>query len=403
MDLVKGTAVAAALLMLAACGNPPVVTPIASTSPSPAGTPGVTPGATPSASPAFPSPTAGGPTPPAPATVKCASRALATANLALVRLRNTAGVIVRDITDLSKPVSRCVITGTGTSYFRFVSVSRVSYIITKSDGSGALYLVDLLTQHTSLVRAWTNGGTLYWVYAWSPDASTLSYLSSNGDKVEWHTRSSAGDVKLSDLGSVPGRGVDQNSDDVLVGFSADGRYVALENTFTNSTGPGGQVAPFQVVHLADHKLVYSRTAGTMAAWAAKGATLYFRTTSGVESWDPTGATHVIVPQGFKWIRPWPSADGKLIAYVDAGTAGNHFPGYVRLSDKQAIRVSTRPRTGAAFLNSRLMWYSEEAACPAGCGFGGPALTGRTYIYDVVARTETPSIIAAFFDAWPRSS
>ena len=335
--------------------------------------------------------------------MKCTSQVPASANLLLVRLRSTSGVIVRDITDLSRPVSRCVINGTGTSYFRFIDVSHISYMVTSSDGSGALYLVDLLTPRTSLVRSWTNGGSLYWVYAWSPDQNTLSYLRSNGDKVEWHALSSAGDVKLSDLGSVPGRGVDPNSDDVMIGFSADGKYVALENTFTNSTGAAGQALPFQVVRLSDHKLVYSRTAGTMATWGATGAILYFRTTSGVESWDPTGATHVVIPQRFKWIHPWPSPDGKLIAYVDAGTAGNHFPGYVRLSDKQAIRVSTRPRTNAAFLNSKLMWYAEESTCPAGCGLGGPALTGRTYIYDVVARTETASVISAFFDAWPKVS
>jgi Tol biopolymer transport system component len=319
--------------------------------------------------------------------------------LALVKLRNTAGIIVRDITDVSKPVSRCAITGATPNFFRFVNATHISYIVTSND-AGALYLVNLSTRTTSLVRAWTNEGTLYWVYAWSPDGKALSYLRSNGDKVEWHLLTAAGDVKMSDLGSIPGRGVDPNSDDAMVGFSADGRYVALENTFSSSTGAAGQAPPFQVVRLSDRKLVYSRTAGTMAAWARKGATIYFRTASGVESWDPSGATHVVVPQGFRWIHPWPSSDGKLIAYVDADSKGNHYPGYVRLSDKQAIRVSTRPRTGAAFLNSTLMWYAEESICPAGCGFGGPSLTGRTYIYDVVAKTEGASVIAAVFDSWP---
>jgi hypothetical protein len=91
--------------------------------------------------------------------------------------------------------------------------------------------------------------------------------------------------------------------------------------------------------------------------------------------------------------------------VDANSKGYHYPGYVQTADGQAIRVSTRPRTGAAFLTPTLMWYAEEAICSganAVCGLGEPKLTGKTYIYDVVARTESVSIITAFFDSWPHS-
>jgi hypothetical protein len=332
--------------------------------------------------------------------VTCATQIPAGHELALVTLRNTSGVIVRDITDLANPVTRCVIKGGGI-YFRFVNATHISYIVTADSGVGALYLVDMLTRTTSLVRAWTNEGSLYWVYAWSPDGKTLTYLSSNGDRVTWHLLSAAGDVTLSDLGSVPGRGVAPNSDDAMVGFSADGKYVALENTFSNASSAA---RPFQIVRLSDRKLVYSRTDGTMATWGRTGATFYFRTTKGMESWDPIGGTKVVTFQGFSWIHPWPSADGKRIAYVDADNVGYHYPGYVQLSDGQAIRVRSRPATGAVFLNSRLMWYQEEAACSGSsvCGLGEPKLTGRTYIYDVVARTETASIITALFDVWPHS-
>jgi hypothetical protein len=315
-----------------------------------------------------------------------------------VTLRNTAGVVVRDVSNLAKPVTRCIIKGSG-SYFRFVTSTRVSYIVTGDNGEGALYTVDLPTQTTSLVRAWSNGGSLYWVYAWSADGQFLTYLSSNADKVAWHVLSSAGDVVLSDLGSIPGRGVDPNSDDAMVGFSADGQYVALEHTFNGSPA---KAAPFQVFRLLNHKLVYSRTDGTMATWATgAGQRLYFRTSSGVEAWDIAFGAVSIVPQGFRWIHPWPSADGTRIAYVDADSKGNHFPGYVRVSDGQAIRVSSRPRAGAAFLTDDVMWYAEESVCSSQCSLGEPKLTGRTYVYDVVAKTESASIITSFFDSWPR--
>jgi hypothetical protein len=90
--------------------------------------------------------------------------------------------------------------------------------------------------------------------------------------------------------------------------------------------------------------------------------------------------------------------------VDVDSTGLHHPGYLQVSDGQAFRVSSRPRDGAVFLTSTLMWYAEERACTSVsvCTLGYPELTGKTFIYDVVARTETPSIITAFFDSWPHS-
>jgi hypothetical protein len=394
----RGTVLAAALVVLAACGGSPGPTGQTTPSPSSSSNP-PTPAAV--TSPAFPSPTPGGPKPPSPATFTCASQIPAGNELALVTLRNTSGIVVRDISNISNPVTRCIFKGAGT-YFRFVNATHVSYLVASDNGTGALYLVDLRARTTSLVRAWTNEGSLYWVYAWSPDGNTLSYLSSNGDKVAWHVLSAAGDVILSNLGSVPGRGVSPNYDDAMVGFSADGKYVALEQTltYTGTSAPAGKTAPFQVVRLSDRKVVYSRMNGTMATWAGTGARLYYRTTAGVELWDPTSGPQIVVPQGLAWIHPWPSADGNRIAYEDANGVGNHFAAYLRLADKQALRISPLPRFGAAFLNSTLVWYAEESVCKTQCGLGGPPLTGRTYIKDLVTGTESLSIITAVFDSWP---
>jgi hypothetical protein len=385
----RGTVLAAALLVLAACGGSAGATPTPFNS-------SATP--TPVASAEFPSPTPGGPTPPPPATVTCSTQIPADHELALVTLRNTTGVIVRDISTLSNPVSRCVIKGGGI-YFRFVNGTHISYIVTADNGNGALYLVDLLTRTTSLVRAWANEGSLYWVYAWSPDGQTLSYLSSAADKVAWHLLSAAGDVTLSDLGSVPGRGVSPNYDDAMVGFSADGQYVALEQTFT--TAASGQAAPFQVVRLSDRKLVYSRTDGTMATWAGSGARLYFRTTRGVEEWDPTAGARLVFNEK-SWIHPWPSADGLRIVYTTANAKGNHDAGFLRLPDNTGGTFN-QLRTGAALLKPTLVWYAEEAACATECGLGEPKLTGRTFIRDLNTSADDASIITAVFDSWPHVS
>ena len=276
--------------------------------------------------------------------------------------------------------------------------SHVSYIVTNAAGAGALYLADLQARRTSLVRSWTDEASLYWVYAWSPDAKILSYLSSNSAGVAWHLLSAAGDVTLSSLGQIPGRGVNADSDDAMTGFSADGRYVALENTFS---GPG-TAAPFQIVRLSDHRLVYSRKDGTMATWLGTGARLFFRTLAGVEAWDAKSGAQVVVP-GLAWIHPWASADGLRITYTTADGTGNHQVGYLRVSDLPQVGTveSLHPGTGAAFLNSTLIWYAEESSCtPNPCGPGGPSPTGQSYLDDLVTQSERPSIDTAVFDSWP---
>jgi hypothetical protein len=186
----------------------------------------------------------------------------------------------------------------------------------------------------------------------------------------------------------------------MTGFSADGRYVVLENTFT---GSDSAAAPFQIVRLSDHKLVYSRRDGTMATWTGSGASLYFRTIWGVESWDPKAGAQNVVP-GLRWIHPWPSADGLRIVYTVAYGSGNHVLGYLRLTDQPVAGIniySSNFGTAAVFLNSTLVWYAEEASCAkTQCGLGGPPLTGLTFLDDLVVQSERPSVDIAVFDSWP---
>jgi hypothetical protein len=106
-----------------------------------------------------------------------------------------------------------------------------------------------------------------------------------------------------------------------------------------------------------------------------------------------------------WSHPWPSADGLRIAYTTGDGTGNHHVGYMRLADQPAAgnQLSFLPRAGAAFLNSTLVWYAEEAICSTPgvqCGLGGTPLTGRTYLRDLVTGTESASIDTAVFDSWP---
>jgi dipeptidyl aminopeptidase/acylaminoacyl peptidase len=378
----------AALLLTVACGNSPAVarsSPTAAASAKASSPPG----------PAFPSPTPGGPTGPPPLAIVCSSQIPAGHQLALVTLQGVQGIVVRDVTDLQRPVTRCGLSGG--AYLRFVSGTRISYIVMSSSdlgASGALYLVDLNTSTTSLVRAWSSGGYASWVYAWSPDGQKLSYLSSDATGVKWHLLSAAGDKVLASLGTVPGRGVNLDNDDAMVGFSADGQYVAVEETFT------AQAPPIQIVRLSDLKSVYTRADGTMATWAATSARFYFRTTGGVLVWDPTGKVQPVNP-GVQWIRPWPSADGSHITFSTLNPQGNHVVGVIDTNGGPVALASSEPRANPGFLTSTLVWYAGEVLCTTTtpCGLGGPGLTGKTYLYDI-AGVESGSVDTAFYDSWP---
>jgi dipeptidyl aminopeptidase/acylaminoacyl peptidase len=335
--------------------------------------------------------------------LSCGSAVSPTANLTLVTLKDDAGVKVRDISDLSNPRSLCSLNGQGANYFRFRTATEVSYIVSGTGGAGALYLADLPSKRTSLVRSWTNGAFAAWVYAWSPDGKALSYLSSTVDALTWHLLSVAGDTTVSRLEPAPGRDFNFDTDDAMTGFSADGQYVALEQTASGTdTGAPSAAPAFQVVRLSDAKLVYSQRNATMATWSGSGAHIYFRTLAGVESWDPKAGVQMVVP-GLEWIHPWPSADGLRIVYTVADGTGNHLVGYLRLTDQPTTGhvLSDQPRTQAVFLNSTLVWYAEEASCAqTQCGPGGPPLTGKTFLHDLITIGERLSIVVSVFDSWP---
>ena len=383
---------AAAILLLTACGSTSTAS-HSTHSPSPS----ASAAASPSSGPAnFPSP--GPVTGAVPAVnASCTSQPAAGNKLVLVNLRNVSGVIVRDITDIGHPQNRCTITGG--SYFRFISATRLSYIVTASGDQGApgsLYIFDMATGATSLVRVYSYGGFGSWAYAWRPDGSHLTYIDSDSHQdMKWHMLSAAGDRLLADLGAVPPRGVNGDNDDLYVGFSADGQYVAVEQTFTPT--------PIRVNHVSDGSVAYTRSDGTMANWAGAGARLYFRTSAGVQSWAP-GSGVVPVSNGTNWIRPHASPDGSRMAFSVANAQGNHISESLDLTSASGAiqQLSPSPRVNPIFATASLVWYAGETLCTTTtpCGLGGPALSGTTYIYDLGSGVEAGSIDTNFYDAWP---
>ncbi len=256
-----------------------------------------------------------------------------------------------------------------------------------------MYMFNAATGATSLVRSWAYTGFAATVYAWSPDGSHLAYINSDTTGMTWHMLSASGDRVLANLGTVPPRGVSGDNDDVMTGFSADGQYVAIEQTFAGTIH-------IQVNHVSDSTVAYSRNDGTMAAWAGTGAKLYFRIGSGVQAWDPSGVTTVV--SGLAWIHPHASPDGSRMAFSVLNAQQNHIGEVLDLTTGATHSLSPEPRIGAAFLNASLIWYAGETPCTTAspCGLGGPPLSSTTYIWDLGSDVETGSLDTAYYDEWP---
>ena len=200
----RGSLAMAAVVLLAGCGSSSTA---AHPTPSHSATATASPAPTASTVQNFPSPApVAGAVPPVAAS--CTSPPAAGDKLVLVNLRSVSGIIVRDITDIAHPQNRCKLGGG--SYFRFISATRLSYVVSASGDQGApgaLYIFDMTTGATSLVRAWSYGGFGSWAYAWSPDGSHLTYIDSDSHQdMKWHLSSASGDKLLADLGAVPARG-----------------------------------------------------------------------------------------------------------------------------------------------------------------------------------------------------
>lgn len=414
MPLMRVAALASVLLMIAACSGPGATGQVSPSPEAVASNTSQTPVASPPAE--FPIAVAATAKTPKPVALSCSSQVPPGATLALVTFSGSTDVVVRDITNLAKPVSRCVFKSCqqycavyGPDFMRFVTASRISYVVESVDGDWAMYLADLISGKTILIRNPGQDSGYVEVFAWRPDGSNLAYISSN----LLHIRSAAGDAVLGTLGKDLGYNFNPNADSRMVGFSADGQYVAVDQSIDLGTKPlagGGAYllkgSLFEVIRLSDKKVVYSRKDGTMATWAGAGAYLYFRVSSGLAEWDPIGGARVVVP-GLAWINPVPNADGTRIAYETVNTKGNHFAGQVRLSDQpmQAIPLSALPGFGVTFLNPTLVWYAGESPCSGLCpGYGetsdGPPLSGRTYVQDLATGTISTSADTTVVDSWP---
>jgi len=303
--------------------------------------------------------------------------------LALVTLRGSEAVVVRDITDINHPKTVSTV-----RMGAFVSATELSY-----EDSTTLYRMPLSGSPKTVVAKATKGIGLF---AWTADGRTAGYMTADG----LHVVSGGGDRLFGQPLPVPAGGYGCESQacadswDGRLIFSPDGGYVSL---VVNS----GPVTSFKLWSTDGKLMSLPASPGpTMSAWS--GRSLYFSDSGGVEAWT-NGVSTPFLP-GVQWVRPKSSPASGAIVYEARDASGLAHAYLVDTSSKK-VRELKAGRSEPAFLTSRYVWYQGERLClPSDqCVYGPTAPTGKAYIYDLQTGTEYGSIITGVYDVWPHAA
>jgi hypothetical protein len=339
---------------------------------------------------AFPSATASPSGTPTPAANPCPPPS--NRCLALVTLRGTNGVVVRDITDIAHPKT---VSNIGTIYAPvFVSATDLSYADDTS-----LFRMPLAGSPKALVVKPAQGMGMF---AWSADGSTVVYTTPSGSRTATvHQLSSGLDRVFGSVPAVPAVGCETIANcygadtwDFGLSYSREGTDVSLVTSVANVSAFRLWAEDGKLLKTSDSKSPF------MSAWS--GSDLYFRDANGVELWRE-GVVSTIL-RGVAWIRPHASPGGGQIVYETRdGQRWSHT--YVVDTVTGKVRDLGKAHAEPVFLTSRFIWYQGERACVAAdnCGtrVAGVA-SGKTYIYDLQDGTETESIITGVADVWPHA-
>jgi hypothetical protein len=325
---------------------------------------------------AAPSPSAGPPT--APGTCDATHRCLA-----LVTLRGSDSVVVRDVTDINHPTTVATVPGDRAALF--VSATEMSYA-----DSRTLYRTPLSGSPKTVVAK-----AAISLFAWSSDGKTAAYLT--GDGV--HLITAGRDFKFGQpLPTSSGYGCESqicaDSWDSRLAFSPDDAYVSMLVL-------SGPVTGFKLWTSAGKLLATpAGLAPTMSVWS--GRDFYFSDTRGVEVWRDGTTSRFL--SGIQWVRPKASPAGGLIVYERRDPSGLAHV-YVVDTLTKKVRELKAGRSEPVFLTSRYVWYTGERLClPADdCAITATIPTGKAYIYDLQTGKEYGSIITGVADIWPHAA
>jgi hypothetical protein len=347
-------------------------------------------------------------TTPKPVAFTCSSTIPSGAQLALVSLSGSTDIVVRDLTDISHPVSRCTFktcvqycVSFGPRDIRFVDGSHISYIANGGGGGYAIYVADLQTGNSVLVLSLQDAQGSLVAYAWAPDASALVYilqLPTTGAGMELHQLKGGHDLVLAKMPAIPAVGCEQqcvgeDTWNFSLLYSLDGSNISLTDSI---------VKPVFRIWTADGTQL-NKVDSEMRSWSVwSGNGLYFEGAAGVSVWR-AGVSTTLLP-GTVWIRPDASPAGGQIVYDSRDSAGWLHVYVVETSTAKIFELK-KARRGPVYLTARYVWYTGQRACVASdnCAAFPTTSDGRTYVYDLLNSTESASIITGVADTWPHAA
>ena len=307
----------------------------------------------------------------------------------------------------------------GVAQFRFISRTEIGYFTSSSMNNPDATAVIWRTSLTDLkpVAVATVQGRIMDL-AWTPDGSSVAFLLytfapglGSGDANQlWLKTGDAAPRALTPLIPLFGRG-GSISDQILVRFSSDGKYLLMVDTYVDNPPPASaEQAHFQVRAMPSGTLVWvpptalntsarcSRVSVTMAAWSSTADRLYYRDDTGVSSWMPT-ATVASIAGGLLWFSPAVSPDDRYVAYTV--NLADKPQAEVRDLRSNSVRILPGTRAAQLFLSSSaLLEGIYEPTNQQGLGTLPYGQTGSA-AFDLTTGVETPlPMFINPIDYWP---
>jgi Tol biopolymer transport system component len=244
---------------------------------------------------------------------------------------------------------------------------------------------------------------------WSPDGGSVAYIVYTPDSNNqlWLKVGSAAPEALTPL--IPLFGRDGSiSDQTVVSFSPDGRYLLMVDTFVAGVAPPtADQAIVQVRSVPDGRLVFVPPSAlkdsggkggpfiTMAAWSHLTDRLYYRDLDGVQTWDAPSTVGDLAP-AVQWLEPSISPNDRVVAYMVYASGVPH----VEIRDLASGSVRVLPGTlGYPTMlsdTSVFEWHMSPNN-----QMGPPYLETAPYLLDLQTNSETATPDwRTPLDVWP---
>jgi len=255
---------------------------------------------------------------------------------------------------------------------------------------GDISTFDLETAASSNVLTYVHNDGPVLSLDWTPDRQVFAYarLAQNNRSVAFHLVSHGADHLISTIATPNGAGIGS----VRVEFAPGGEYLALGAVGSVKAGEHASVQ----VRALDGTLLFSSGGTAQMTWAGGATKLYFDSTKGIETWDPSNGAKVMPEKTWQW--PNRSPDGRWLAYVTPT-----YPGEVRVIDTRTgdDRPVSRSTSSPQWLTSTLLRFDLVVACPSPTSTpreGNPCST-KSVVYDMNGGS-SDSAINYVFSTWP---